>query len=131
MTDTLKALLIALVTTLPAYYLLWSQRRKNASDADASSAQAAAELNKQTIAMNNSLRQDMAQQKHDMQTLQDKMFLLEQQLKQERTSNYLYKQYINYLLGGIKQLAGQLQMLKQPASFEPISLEAFEKVQNA
>jgi hypothetical protein len=131
MTDTLKALLIALITTLPAYYLLWSQRRKNISEGESSSAEAAAKLNAQTIAMNNSLRADMAQQKHDMQTLQDKVFLLEQQLKAERQSTYLYKQYINYLLDGVKQLTGQLQMLKQPAAFQPITLEAFEAAYNA
>ena len=131
MNETIKAVLIALVTTLPAYYLLWSQRRKNIGDADASAATAAATLNKQTITMINSMRQDLAQQEHNMATLQDKVFILEQQLKSERQANYLYKQYINYLLGGIKQLSGQLQMLQQSASFEPITLEAFEAAYNA
>ena len=130
MNDTIRAVLLALITALPAYIIMMSQRRKNLSDGDASSAAAAATLNKQTIEMTNAIRQELAQQKHALAVLQDKVYLLEQQLKNERHANYLYKQYINYLLGGIKQLAGQLQMLQQPASFEPITLEAFEAAYN-
>lgn len=123
--------IISLGSLFISGYLMFSQRRKNISESDASSAKAAAELNAQTITMINTMRQDLAQQKHSTDVLQDKVYILENQLKLERESTYLYKQYINYLLGGLTQLKGQLQMLKQPPAFEPITLEAFEMVQNA
>jgi len=129
--ETLKAVLIALLTTLPAYYLLWSQRRKNLSEADATSAEAAARLNAQTIAMIEAMKKDIAQQEHNTAVLQDKVYLLEQQLKQARSSNYLYKQYINYLIKGSEENRAAIEITGHNPPFVPISLEAFEAAHNA
>ena len=131
MNETLKAVLIALLTTLPAYYLLWSQRRKNLSEADATSAEAAARLNAQTIAMIEVMKKELKQQEHNTAVLQDKVYLLEQQLKQARSSNYLYKQYINYLIKGSEENRAIIETTGNKPAFIPISLEAFESIQNA
>ena len=131
MNETLKAVILALITALPAYVIMLSQRRKNISESDASSAEAAAKLNAQTINMINTMRQDLVQQKHSTETLQDKVFVLEHQLKAEREGNYLYKKYINYVLNGDEQNRTQLQNEGKQPVFVPITLEAFEAAENA
>ena len=130
MNETLKTILLAMIPMIPAYYLLFSQRRKNASEADASIADAAAKLNKQTIEMLASQSSTLDAANNRIKNLETKVDLLEQQVKAERRATRLYKQYINYLLSGIKQLTGQLDMLKQPPAFDPMTLEAFETVDN-
>ena len=131
MNEIVKLILGALLASIPAYYIMFSQRRKNLSEGDASSAEAAAKLNAQTIAMIGSMRTDLAQQKHNTEVLQDKVYLLEQQLKNERRANVLYKEYINYLLHGSEDNRAQIEEHGSVPVFIPITLQAFEAAHNA
>ena len=131
MSEILKLLIGAVIAAIPAYYLMWSQHRKNVGEGEASSASAAATLNKQTIDMINSMRHDLDQQKHNGAVLEDKVFILEQQVKQERRDKYLYKKYINYVLKGDEENRAQIECDGKKPVFVPVTLEAFEAAQNA
>ena len=120
------AFIVAFITSGAAYFLLPSQRKKNAASADSDIASAAAALNVQTIALMAHQKAEQLEMVRRVDSLEKQIVILETENTQHKREVYLYKQYINYLLNGIRQLVGQLESIKEPPVFIPYDLEAFE-----
>ena len=122
----LIAFIVALITSGAAYFLLPSQRKQNVASADSDIATAAAALNVQTIALMAHQKAEQLEMVRRVDALDKQIAVLEAQAIQHKREVFLYKQYINYLLNGIRHLVGQLEDVNEPPGFIPYDLEEFE-----